>query len=87
MKDEKSKDEKMVEFDINSQPYEEPKGRITYDRIVALAYPDFATFPQATYSILFERGSADHAQGTLTKGSSVQLMEGMRFRAKRTGES
>lgn len=81
------KDEKSTEIDINTQPYDEPKGRISYDRIVELAYPDFAQFPQATYSIIYERGSADHPQGTLSKGGSVQIVKGMRFRAKRTGES
>ena len=81
------KDEKLVEIDINTQPYQEPKGKISYERLVELAFPDFASFPQATYSIIYERGSANHSQGTLSKGGSVQIVKGMRFRVKRTGES
>jgi Multiubiquitin len=78
---------KSVKISINTVDHEEPKGKITYDRVVALAYPDFAQFPNATYSIIFERGSAGKPQGTLSKGGSVEIVEGMRFRVKRTGES
>ena len=79
--------DRLVTIAINSRKFEEPKGKITYDRVVELAYPDHAQFPEATYSIVYERGGADQAQGTLSKGGSVQIVEGMRFRAKRTGES
>jgi Multiubiquitin len=78
---------KLVEITINTVDHQEPKGKITYDRVVALAYPDFAQFPNATYSIIFERGHAGTPQGTLTKGGSVEIVEGIRFRVKRTGES
>mgnify|MGYP003124819753 CR=1 FL=1 len=47
--------EKLVTIAINSRKFEEPKGKITYDRVVALAYPDHAQFPDATYSIVYER--------------------------------
>lgn len=76
-----------VQIFVNTKEFNEPRGKITYDRVIAIAYPDFQQFPQATYSIIFERGEADKPQGTLTKGASVQLVKGMRFRVKRTGES
>jgi hypothetical protein len=78
---------KSVKITINTVDHEEPKSKITYDQVVALAYPDFAQFPNATYSIIFERGAAGKPQGTLSKGGSVEIVEGMRFRVKRTGES
>jgi hypothetical protein len=80
-------DPKLVPIIINTQDFEEPKGKITYARVVELAYPDFAQFPDATYSIVYERGASGHAQGTLSKGGSVEIVKGMRFRVKRTGES
>jgi hypothetical protein len=79
--------DKLVTIAINSRKFEEQKGKISYDRVVELAYPDFAQFPDATYSIVYERGASGHAQGTLSKGGSVEIVEGMRFRVKRTGES
>jgi hypothetical protein len=80
-------DTKLVEIIINTRDFEEPTGKITYERVVQLAYPDFAQFPDATYSIVYERGASGHAQGTLSKGGSVEIVKGMRFRVKRTGES
>lgn len=82
----KDRDPKLVEININTKDFFEPKGKITYDRVIELAFPDFAQFPNATYSIVYDRG-AGSAGGTLAKGGSVQLVKGMRFRAKRTGES
>ncbi len=81
------KDRKLVEITINAEDFEEPKGKMTYDRVVDLAYPDNANFPQATYSIIFERGASGKPQGTLSKGDQVEIVKGMRFRVKRTGES
>lgn len=72
---------------IDTTDFEEPKGKISYSRVVELAYPDFAAFPSATYSILYERGPKANPQGVLSKGGSVEITEGMRFRVKRTGES
>ncbi|HEX8578738.1 MAG TPA: multiubiquitin domain-containing protein [Allosphingosinicella sp.] len=83
-----AKDEaKTVTIYIDGDPFEEPRGKIKYERVVDLAYPDFAQYPNATYSIVYERGNADKPQGTLTKGAEVQIVKDMRFRVKRTGES
>ncbi len=79
--------EHLVTIVVNTRDYEEPKAKITYDRIVALAYSDFAQFPNATYSIVYEHGASGNPQGTLSKGGSVEIVKGMRFRVKRTGES
>lgn len=79
--------DKTVEIFINTADFHEPKGKITYDRVVALAYPDFTQFPNATYSIMYERGPKNKPEGTLSKGGSVEIVNGMRFRVKRTGES
>ena len=76
-----------IEIFINTKPFEEPKGKITYERVIELAYSDFVQFPNATYSIVYERGASDKPQGTLSKGGSVEIVKGMRFRVKRTGES
>jgi hypothetical protein len=79
--------EHLIQINVNTRDYEEPKGKVSYQRVVELAYPDFAQFPDATYTITYERGNAEKPQGTLTKGASVEIVKGMRFRVKRTGES
>ena len=76
----------LIEIFVNTKPYSEPKGKITYARLVEIAYPDFAKFPDATYSIIYEHGQGN-AEETLDKGEFVEIVKGMSFRVKRTGES
>jgi hypothetical protein len=78
--------EHLVEIFVNTKPYSEPKGKITYTQLVEIAYADFAQFPNATYSIIYEHGQSNE-QGTVSKGDSVEIVKGMSFRVKRTGES
>lgn len=77
----------LIQINVNTHDYEEPKGKISYQRVIELAYSDFAQFPNATYTITYERGNSEKPQGTLTKGATVEIVKGMRFRVKRTGES
>ena len=76
-----------VTITVNTSDSVEPKGKITYQRVVEIGYPDYANHPNATYSILYERGPKANPEGTLSKNGSVIIGEGMRFRVKRTGES
>ena len=76
-----------VRITVNTTDSDEPRGRITYQRVIEIGYPDYAAHPNATYSILYERGPRPNPEGTLSKGGSVLIDEGMRFRVKRTGES
>ncbi|HKT31024.1 MAG TPA: multiubiquitin domain-containing protein [Gammaproteobacteria bacterium] len=78
--------DQLIEIFVNTKPYNEPKGKISYARLVEIAYPDFAKFPNATYSIIYEHGQGN-AQATLDEGESVEIVKGMSFRVKRTGES
>lgn len=76
-----------VRITVNTTDSDEPRGRITYQRVIEIGYPDHAAHPNATYSILYERGPRPNPEGTLSKGGAVVVDEGMRFRVKRTGES
>jgi hypothetical protein len=76
-----------VRITVNTTDSDEPRGRITYQRVIEIGYPDYAAHPNATYSILYERGPRPNPEGTLSKGGAVLIDEGMRFRVKRTGES
>lgn len=76
-----------VRITVNTTDATEPKGKITYQRVIEIGYPDYAAHPNATYSIVYELGPKANPEGTLSKGGSVVITEGMRFRVKRTGES
>lgn len=76
-----------VTITVNTTDSVEPKGKITYQRVIEIGYPDYTDHPNATYSIMFELGPKPNPEGTLSKNGSVIVGEGMRFRVKRTGES
>ena len=76
-----------VRITVNTTDSDEPRGKITYQRVIEIGYPDHTDHPNATYSILYERGPRPNPDGTLSKDGSVVIDEGMRFRVKRTGES
>lgn len=72
---------------VDGTPYEVPKkDEITYEEVVALAYPDFAQHPDITYSVTYTKGHGGK-EGILAPGGSVKVKEGMAFRVNRTGQS
>ena len=80
--------EQMVTIVVDGTPHQVPKKEsVTYQEVVALAYPDYTQHPEITYSITYERGHGEKAEGILNPGGSVKVKEGMSFRVNRTGQS
>ena len=71
---------KTVTIFVNGRENTVPKGKISYDEVVALAYPN-PDFDNNTYKVTYfreEHGQKPH-EGTLTKGESVEVKDGMVF--------
>ena len=60
---------------------------ISYDEVVTLEVPDYAQHPEITYSVKYSKGSGEKPDGTLAKGASVKVNEGMIFNVSETGQS
>ncbi len=81
------KDPKTVTIFVNTRPHEvEKKDLISFEEVVAIAYPDTPPGGNIGYSVLYERGH-DGADGTLVAGKSVKVKEGMRFDVTATDRS
>jgi hypothetical protein len=81
------KDPKTVTIFINTRPYEvEKKDLVSFEEVVALAYPDTPPGGNVGYSVLYESGHGG-ADGTLVAGESVKVKEGMRFDVTATDRS
>jgi hypothetical protein len=79
-------DRKTVTIIINGARHEWPKDEISYEQVAKLAFPD--TFdPNTIYTIKYRNGHGHKPEGTLVKGASVKVKDGMVFTAKDTGES
>jgi hypothetical protein len=83
--DEKAKNPHQVNITVNDVPRVVPKGKISFDDLVKLAWGENAN-PADGYRISYDRGHG-HASGKLTLGGSVEVVEGMDFTVTPTGKS
>lgn len=79
------KEPKTVDIDINDTTYTVPKGKITFDELVKLAFGSDAN-PADGYRISYDRGHGN-ASGKLKPGGSIQVVDGMDFTVTGTGQS
>jgi Multiubiquitin len=86
-KERRVKQMKTVTIVIDGTPHEVAKDTMTYAEIVTLAYPDYPSNPQITYSVTYKRGHGNKPEGTLSLGGSVNVKDGMIFNVSRTGQS
>jgi len=69
---------------VNGRPKKVETPTLTYDQVVALAFDNPPTGDNVDFSISWRHGN-DH--GTLTKGQSVDVQDGMKFDVTPTDKS
>ena len=74
------------EIIINAQPYQVPKGSISFLDVVRLSFGVTGDAANA-YTVTYERGHDDQHSGILAAGGSVKVKKGMVFNATATGMS
>jgi len=75
----------QVNITVNDVAHQVPKGKISFDDLVKLAFGEAAN-PAAGYRISYDRGHGN-ASGKLNPGSSIQVVDGMDFTVTATGKS
>ena len=80
-------DHKTVTIVVEGTPHKWPEEYITYDQVVTLEVPDYAQNPQITYTVIYKKGPRDKPEGTLSKGGTVKVVEGMVFNVTQAGQS
>lgn len=79
--------EKDVTIIVNGRPKAVPKGDISYDTVVRLAFPNPKPGPDFEYVVTYTNGHNDNKEGTLTPGHTVKVKEGMIFNVTETNKS
>jgi hypothetical protein len=74
-----------VNITINDVGHTVPKGKLSFDDLVKLAFGPDAN-PADGYRISYDRGHGN-ASGKLKPGNSIQVVEGMDFTVTATGQS
>ena len=59
----------------------------SYEEIVKLAYGMLPTNPNTIYTVAYSNGPIDNPKGTLTRGRSVVVKEGMVFNVSKSDKS
>jgi hypothetical protein len=77
---------KTITIVVNGREHRVEKGVMTFEEIVALAYPN-DTGNQIVYTVTYRRGHSDNHEGTLAPGQSVRIKDGMIFNVTRTDKS
>ena len=74
-----------VKIEINDVQHTVPKGKLSFDDLVKLAFGVNAN-PADGYRISYDRGHGN-ATGKLKPGASVEVVDGMDFTVTGTGQS
>jgi Multiubiquitin len=80
-------EKKFVTIIVGGTRHEWPKDEISYEEVVTLEVPDYNQHPEVTYSVKYKRGEGNKPEGTLVKGASVKVKEGMVFNVSETSQS
>ncbi|HEX7948890.1 MAG TPA: multiubiquitin domain-containing protein [Candidatus Limnocylindrales bacterium] len=68
---------KLVTIIVNTREHQVEKGKITFEQVVALAFP-VPSGPNVTYTMTVHRGQG-HSSHELLPGESVEVIDGMVF--------
>lgn len=73
---------------VNAQPKVVTTREITFEEVVSLAYDGNPPVgPNWVFTVTYRRGQNENPQGSLTKGTSVVVKEGMVFNVAATDKS
>lgn len=70
--------EKVTIF-VNTDPFPVERGKVTFQQLVKLAYPDKAGDPNILFKVTYREGRGHSELKTLADGSDVEAKEGMIF--------
>lgn len=82
---EKDEQKKQVTIIVNARPHTVAKGKICFDKVVALS--GLPGGKDVTFTVTYRRGEGHKPEGSLVEGECVEVKEGMIFNVTRTDKS
>lgn len=82
-----SNSKKVYNIIVNAREFEWSEKEITFDQVVELAFGSVSTNPNTIYTVTFKRGHGNKPEGSMVKGDSIKVKEGMIFNATQTNKS
>lgn len=78
---------RLVTILVNARAREVEPGPISFEQLVALAFPEPPTGPQVSFTVSFRKGPPKRPEGSLLAGQSVNVVQGMTFHVTATDKS
>lgn len=79
--------EKVVTIVVNGRPRTVRGAKVTFEQLVALAFPVPPTGEGVQFTVQFTRGPSGRPTGTVVEGGTVKVQEGMEFDVTATNRS
>jgi hypothetical protein len=84
----KAEEAKTVTIIVNGRAKTVPKNEeITFDQVVALAFPNPPTGDGVQFTFQYTRGQGNKPAGTLVEGQTIKVKDGMEFDVTPTNRS
>ena len=78
---------RLVPIVVNTRRREVEAGDISFEELVALAFPVPPTGAQVSFTVSYRKGPASKPEGSLLSGQSVNVVKGMTFNVTATDKS
>ncbi len=79
--------EKLLTIYVNGEEHQVPKGKISHEAVVLLAFPDAAEHPEINYTVKYKPNEHAEASHILPPGDKVEVHQGMVFSVRDAGQS
>lgn len=76
-----------VTFIVNAREHTASAKTLTFEEVVALAFPDTPSGPNVVFTVSYRRGHGEKPEGSLLPGDSVKVKDGMVFVVSATDKS
>ena len=79
--------EKEFTIIVNTREKEWAEKKISYEQVVTLAFGSYSTDPNVVYTVTYTKGEEPKHEGSLVKGQSEPVKNGMVFNVTQTNKS
>lgn len=79
--------DKTIEIFVNARPFEVAAKEVSFEQVVALAFPGQAPGTEMEYIVTYTRAKHGNGSGSLAPGGTVTVKKGTSFSAHTTTRS
>ena len=87
MNEQQKEHDKEVTIIVNTREKTWNKKEISYEEVIVLAFDSYSNDENVVYTVTYSKGPDSHHEGSLVKGGSVKVKDGMIFNVTQTNKS